>query len=196
MSDKTLKQARGLNSIANPADFRGKGRNKPEPKVKPEPEVIPLKKESHQTPVSANSTVEQQPADVTPLEPKQEKPERNHLAVAEPVPAARPHRAVVPGTKRIRRELSVPIPVADALEATRINPADIVMAAYRKHSDDIYAGNKGRMVSRGRKRLRLSISDKEFDQITRLGEARGWNKSEVVAVLLAAELITESSLDV
>ncbi|MEM9565021.1 MAG: hypothetical protein AAGA93_20525 [Actinomycetota bacterium] len=107
-------------------------------------------------------------------------------------PPPTPHRAVVPGVRRKRRELSVPIPVAEAVAATGINPADLVMSAYRKHGDAIYAGSGGRMVSRGRQRLRLSISDTEFDKITRLGESRGWNRSETVAVLLTVELLDET----
>jgi hypothetical protein len=101
---------------------------------------------------------------------------------------ATPHRAVVPGLRRKRRELSIPVPLAEQLAATGINPADIVMSAYRTHADAIYAGSGGRPVSRGRERLRLSISDSEFDKLTRLGEARGWNRSETVAVLLSMAL--------
>ncbi len=161
MSDQTLGRARGLNSIADPADFkgsrgrRGRGATEPEPPAEaPQPEPEPVVVEAEAAP---------------------------------PVP----HRAVVPGIRRKRRELSVPIPVADAVTATGINPADVVMSAYRKHGDAIYAGGGGRMVARGRQRLRLSISDAEFDKITRLGEARGWNRSETVAVLLTMELLTE-----
>lgn len=157
MSDGTLGRARGLNSIADPAQFKGsKGR-------------------TTRTPVPAAAP----PPEVPAPEP----------AADEPV-AATPHRAVVPGVRRKRRELSVPIPVAEAVEATGINPADVVMSAYRKHGDAIYAGAGGRMMSRGRQRLRLSISDAEFDKITRLGTARGWNRSETVAVLLTVELLS------
>ncbi len=156
MTDGTLGRARGLNSIADPAQFKGsRGR-------------------TTRTPV---------PAAAPPPEPPAPEP-----AAEEPAPAT-PHRAVVPGIRRKRRELSVPIPVAEAVEATGINPADVVMSAYRKHGDAIYAGSGGRMMARGRQRLRLSISDAEFDKITRLGEARGWNRSETVAVLLTVELL-------
>jgi hypothetical protein len=75
------------------------------------------------------------------------------------------------------------------LAATGINPADVVMSAYRSHADAIFAGAGGRLVSKGRQRLRLSISDSEFDKLSRLGEARGWNRSETVAVLLTLELL-------
>ena len=68
------------------------------------------------------------------------------------------------------------------------------MAGYRRHSEAIYAGYGGRMMARGRTRLRLSIADSEFEQITRLGEARGWNRSETVAVILALELLTPGTL--
>ena len=44
------------------------------------------------------------------------------------------------------------------------------------------------MMARGRTRLRLSISDEEFEELTRLGQARGWNRSETVSVILALEL--------
>ncbi len=85
------------------------------------------------------------------------------------------------------------MPVAEALAATGINPADVVMSAYRTHGDAIFAGAGGRLVSRGRQRLRLSISDSEFDKLTRLGEARGWNRSETVAVLLTMELLQSTT---
>lgn len=165
VSDKTLGRARGLNSIADPSDFKGsRGRRaKAEPVAEPDP--------APEQPVRETVTA-------TPPPPR-----------AEPVPTPTPHRAVVPGVQRKRRELSVPIPVADAVDATGINAADLVMRAYRKHGDAIYAGSGGRMVSRGRRRLRLSISDAEFDKLTRLGEARGWNRSETVGVLLAVELL-------
>ena len=107
------------------------------------------------------------------------------------MPRSAPHRAVSPGSNRKRRELSVPHVLADALERTGINPADVVMAAYRRHSNAIYAGEGGRMVAKGRTRLRLSISDTEFEQLTRLGQARGWNRSETVSVLLAMELLAQ-----
>ena len=161
MSDGTLGRARGLNSIADPAEFKGsRGR-------------------SSRTPLPAAA-------------PPPERPSGDTETQSEPAPVT-PHRAVVPGLKRKRRELSVPIPVAEAVEATGINPADVVMSAYRKHSDAIFAGSGGRLMARGRQRLRLSISDAEFDKITRLGEARGWNRSETVAVLLTVELLGDEA---
>jgi|GEM_PF-5206303 len=165
MAEKTLKKARGLNSIADPSKFRGSNgrRSAPVPE-----EVLPEVVEKNE--VEIDLRVEQKIEDI-------------------PKPVVTPHRAVQPGTKRVRRELSIPILIADKLEETGINPADIVMQAYRKYSDNIFEGQKGRMVSKGRKRLRISISDKEFEQITRLGQARGWNRSETVSVLLAAELV-------
>lgn len=172
MSDGTLGRARGLNSIADPSDFKGsRGRRaRPEPEPEAEPTVGDLTREpSDEGARVAGVTDQTEPEERTPT----------------------PHRAVVPGVRRKRRELSVPIPVAEAVTATGINPADVVMSAYRKHGDAIYAGAGGRMVSRGRERLRLSISDTEFDKITRLGEVRGWNRSETVAVLLTIELLTE-----
>lgn len=174
MSEKTLGKARGLNSIADPSDFkgsRGRRRDRQEPAAPPPPRPQDLAETASPTDV-AREPVTQEPA-----APK----------------SAVPHRAVVPGLQRKRRELSIPVPVAEALAATGINPADVVMSAYRTHSDDIFSGAGGRMLSRGRQRLRLSISDAEFDKITRLGEARGWNRSETVAVLLTLELLEETT---
>lgn len=163
MSEKTLGNARGLNSIADPKQFKGSsGRTKlasPPPNDEPKPELAAASAPAGDTPAAA------------------------------PRPAPIPHRAVVPGVHRKRRELSIPHQVADVLEATGINPADVVMSGYRNHSDSIYAGAGGRMMAKGRTRLRLSISDTEFEQITRLGLARGWNRSETVSVILALELL-------
>lgn len=170
MSDKTLGRARGLNSIADPSDFkgaRGRGRSTPS-----ESEVA--------ADGAAGADRLSSPASST-ADPAVETP-------------ATPHRAVVPGVQRTRRELSVPIPIAEAVDKTGINPADVVMSAYRKHGDAVYAGTGGRLVSRGRRRLRLSISDAEFDKLTRLGQTRGWNRSETVAVLLALELLPSETI--
>jgi hypothetical protein len=166
MSDGTLGRARGLNKIADPSEFRGSRGRAGRAPATPEPVTPPA-------------------------------PEPPPAAVAEPAhaPQAVPHRAVVPGVQRKRRELSVPIPVAEAVAATGINPADLVMSAYRRHGDAIYAGAGGRMMARGRERLRVSISDTEFDKLTRLGESRGWNRSETVAVLLTLELLGEPTAD-
>ncbi len=174
MSERTLGKARGLNSIADPADFKGSRGRRDTPVDEPEAPPPPRPQDRS---VATSETAEVG-VDTDPVE----------------VPAARrlpptPHRAVVPGVRRKRRELSIPVPVADALAATGINPADIVMSAYRTHGDAVFAGAGGRLVSRGRERLRLSISDAEFDKISRLGEARGWNRSETVAVLLTMELL-------
>jgi len=161
VSEQTLGKARGLNSIADPADFKGRrGRR------------------------------ERKAAEETSSPPPPRVEDLQEPAAAEPAAPATPHRAVVPGIQRKRRELSIPLPVAEALDSTGINPADVVMSAYRTHGDAIYSGAGGRLVSRGRQRLRLSISDTEFDKLTRLGEARGWNRSETVAVLLTMELLS------
>ncbi len=172
MSDRTLGRARGLNTIADPAQFKGT-RGRPGGREGP-PEIEPT-----------DPVVDHPPA-VTPETPA---PEPRSAATETPAP----HRAVVPGVQRKRRELSVPIPVAEAVEATGINAADLVMRAYRNHGDAVFAGAGGRMVSRGRQRLRLSISDAEFDRLTRLGANRGWNRSETVAVLLTLELLGEAA---
>jgi len=217
MSDKTLGNARGLNSIANPKDFKGtKGRfgrqstreSPPEPVLErrlPEPprepqiratpederrpgELPPRERpHTHEPPTSDRRPENPSgPNPNTDPDPRSSRSGSTRQAVAQ---QALPHRAARPGVQRTRRELSVPHQIADAVEASGINAADIVMAGYRRHSDDIYTGAGGRMAARGRRRLRLSISDQEFDQITRLGQARGWNRSETVSVILAMELM-------
>ncbi len=178
MSERTLGKARGLNSIADPSEFkgsRGRRRTKAEPEPTPPPPPRPEDHASSESDVPNNTSSAPTSAPALPQAPEGE--------------TSTPHRAVVPGVRRKRRELSVPLPVAEALAKTGINPADVVMSAYRTHADAIFAGKGGRLMSRGRERLRLSISDSEFDKITRLGEARGWNRSETVAVLLTMELM-------
>jgi len=173
MSDKTLGRARGLNSIADPSDFKGtRGRRR-------------SARSDDGDADQDRGARERRAADGESAPPD-----------ADPVfePPTTPHRAVVPGVQRTRRELSVPIPIAEAVDKTGINPADVVMSAYRKHGDAVYAGTGGRLVSRGRRRLRLSISDGEFDKLTRLGQARGWNRSETVAVLLALDLLPSETI--
>ncbi len=169
MSDKTLGKARGLNSIADPSAFRGTaGRRRREP-----------------TPTDPSTA---------PVEPEEPAPE-----AANPVESPKPSRPKpttrvdqTKDTRRKRRELSVPHDISEALENTAINPADIVMSAYRRHGDAIYAGAGGRPVSKGRSRLRLSLTDADFDKVIRLGEGRGWNRSETVAVLVAFELMPDT----
>ncbi|MGI9594896.1 MAG: hypothetical protein ACR2QK_01975, partial [Acidimicrobiales bacterium] len=123
MSERTLGKARGLNSIADPSDFKGsRGRREQVPAEPPPP---PPRLEDLTEPAAAETQTESAPAEAAP---------------------ATPHRAVVPGVQRKRRELSIPVPVADALANTGINPADVVMSAYRTHSDAIFAGAGGRLV--------------------------------------------------
>ncbi|MEM9131385.1 MAG: hypothetical protein AAGA59_01175 [Actinomycetota bacterium] len=232
MSDKTLGNARGLNSIADPKQFKGSAgraklaRRRDEPESPPPPpsaEAAPTAPPASAPGEAASPVARRAPAAEPPANPadapEDAAPARTRAgrkasprakakvatapssaALPDPAPAAAvaaptdsaprsaPHRAVQPGVQRKRRELSIPHPVAEALEATGINPADVVMAGYRNHGDAIYAGAGGRMAARGRTRLRLSISDTEFEQITRLGLARGWNRSETVSVILALEL--------
>lgn len=194
MSERTLGKARGLNSIADPSDFKGsRGRRSRKDEAEAEATPPPPRVEDQRVPASPQA--EPTPAPATT--PEASAPAAASTATVAPAateqPAAvTPHRAVVPGVRRKRRELSVPLPVADAVNATGINPADVVMSAYRRHADSIFAGQGGRLVSRGRERLRLSISDSEFDKITRLGESRGWNRSETVSVLLTLELLQAS----
>jgi hypothetical protein len=171
MSDKTLGKVRGLNSIADPSDFKGAGGRRRRGR-------------------DGRSVNDDSSLDGT----RHEGATTADGSGAEPSGNSAPYRAVVPGVQRTRRELSVPIPIAEAVDKTGINPADVVMSAYRKHGDAVYTGSGGRLVSRGRRRLRLSISDAEFDKLTRLGQARGWNRSETVAVLLALELLPSETL--
>lgn len=182
MTDKTLANARGLNSIADPRSFKGSSgrarirtRNEPEP-LQPVVEPPPPPGADQRRPGAEPGP---QPSTQPSTQPTE--------------PSPTPHRAVAPGVQRRRRELSVPHQIADAVDRTGINAADIVMAGYRRHVDAIYAGTGGRMAARGRRRLRLSISDSEFDQLTRLGQARGWNRSETVSVILAMELMPEAA---
>lgn len=227
MSDKTtLGKARGLNSIADPKQFKGSAgraklaRPKDEPDTAPAPPPPPVADTPPQpAPPTARRAPADEPAPAPPppdaessaVAPTRKRAARKAPAKERTAPADRatatttttpaasstpsatelrtaPHRAVQPGVQRKRRELSIPHPVAEALEATGINPADVVMAGYRNHGDAIYAGAGGRLAARGRTRLRLSISDTEFEQITRLGLARGWNRSETVSVILTMEL--------
>jgi hypothetical protein len=167
MSEKTLGKARGLNSIADPSDFKGTSGRRGRGRGNETPRSEPIEAPTTETVTTDETGDSAQTA---------------------------PHRAVMPGVQRTRRELSVPVPIAEAVEKTGINPADVVMSAYRKHGDAVYAGSGGRLVSRGRRRLRLSISDAEFDKLTRLGQTRGWNRSETVAVLLALELLPAETL--
>ncbi|MCP3989850.1 MAG: hypothetical protein GY724_12300 [Actinomycetia bacterium] len=203
MSD--LSKARGLNSIADPRKFKGSaGRGRPGGRPTP-PESAPPEFDSPEPHERSRSDERDEPrppidrGERTDQAERAEHTERYESTdVADrsgptdrPKPAPRtatPHRAVTPGIQRKRRELSIPHSLAQSLDATGINPADVVMKGYRKHSDAIYAGEGGRMMAKGRTRLRLSISDTEFDQITRLGLARGWNRSETVSVILALEL--------
>ena len=76
------------------------------------------------------------PPPETPGQAEQARTSADAGVEAAPPPPV-PHRAVVPGLQRKRRELSVPIPVADAVTSTGINPADVVMSAYRRHGDAI-----------------------------------------------------------
>lgn len=177
MSEKTLGKAKGLNSIADPSDFKGtrgsgRGRDKqadvPRTPSSPVSTQSPPDRTSGIPALSPLSTLERPGGDAT--DPPED-----------------------PALRRKRRELSIPLPVSQALAETGINPADVVMSAYRTFADKIYAGAGGRLLSRGRERLRLSISDGDFDKITRLGQNRGWNRSETVAVLLTLELLGDES---
>lgn len=194
MSDRTLGKARGLNSIADPSDFKGSRGRRTRPGGPDGPT------ETHPTTGSDRQPIERTvpgPGGAAGDHTAGDHAAGHHAAGDQKASVGDRRRSGQsddggdPRTRRKRRELSIPVPVADALTDTGINPADVVMTAYRKFADSIYAGTGGRLVSRGRERLRLSISDGEFDKITRLGQARGWNRSETVAVLLTMELLDD-----
>lgn len=218
MSKPTLGRARGLNSIADPSDFKG-SRGRPTADDSRQVGSDSDRRDQRDDGRAADSrsrtvdTGDRDPDDrrggvaiagnngedssggdrndreaafdsasaTTPL-PRGGKAARSGSGRAEKSPG-----------HRTRRELSVPIPVSEAVEETGINPADVVMSAYRRHGDAIYTGSGGRLVSKGRRRLRLSLTDGDYDKITRLGDARGWNRSETVAVLLAMELLDDDA---
>ncbi len=209
MSKQNLGKARGLNSIANPSEFRGKSARPPR-KARRTPEDSP--ENTQENPEQTSKTPEQvvegdidlqdnrSTGDAPEAPPQVSGADQTASTVAtEPptdtevgAPPKRRGRPPVTGQRRIRRELSVPVAVADAVEQTGINPADLVMNAYRRHSDDVYTGDGARLAARGRKRLRISLSDGDFDKISRLGEARNWNRSETVSVLLSLDLLPEA----
>lgn len=202
MSKPTLGRARGLNSIADPSDFKGTRGRFP---LDHEPENDDPARDGDRgngiddrSPDGGeqDSAADRKSGTVSARHGARRVDSRaNHSPTSASTdfdsPRGRRSRPDSAAGHRTRRELSVPIPVSDAVEATGINPADVVMGAYRKHSDAVYTGTGGRLVSRGRRRLRLSLTDGDYDKITRLGDARGWNRSETVAVLLAMELLDD-----
>jgi len=205
MTKKDLAKARGLNSLADPSSFKGS------------PGRARLTKVADPEPTNPPPMVERQPNEPTrlPADPTPPSPPLGSPPISHGVTALDDHRPIetAPPTpapnssnngRRKRRELSVPLELAEAVERTGVNPADVVLAGLRHYGDSIYAGKGARMAARGRKRLRISVSDSEFDQITRLGEYRGWNRSETVGVILSMELfgrltyptpLTENSTD-
>ncbi len=204
MSKPTLGRARGLNSIADPSDFKGsKGR----PAVDRGRDREESARDDDRGGDGDRSHADTERAGDAPGdESRNGFGRQGHSGADSPTDHSPPSdsaestsrrgrrsRPEATGGQRTRRELSVPIPVSDAVEATGINPADVVMSAYRRHSDAIYTGSGGRLMSRGRRRLRLSLTDGDYDKITRLGDARGWNRSETVAVLLAMELLDDQA---
>ena len=89
---------------------------------------------------------------------------------------------------RIQKEVSIPIPTYERLEQVGYNITDLLKRAYGNHADEVRAGDFLRGVSRGRRRVRLSMSPQDYQKLEKLGRGRGWNRSETVAVLLDAEL--------
>ena len=197
--DKTLGKVRGLNSIADPADFKGSsGRRNRRAKTASQTRDT-ADRADNPADGDAGAADEATEQTATTASTNGAAPPSNNTGDTDGGHtngdgSGAPYRAIVPGVQRTRRELSVPIPIAEAVEKTGINPADVVMSAYRKHSDAVFTGAGGRLMARGRRRLRLSISDAEFDKLTRLGQHRGWNRSETVAVLLALELLPSETL--
>jgi len=209
MSEKNLSKARGLNSIADPKSFKGSaGRSRvaEPPPVEPEPvrdfdrSTTPGLEPDHTTAARHSVDGYRERADTRDSRPADA---QQHVAVDGAAPSRSSNadlsRSPSPGGQRSpgaegpviqrkRRELSIPLELAEAVERTGVNPADVVMAGLRTYADTIYAGKGARMMAKGRKRLRISISDNAFDQITRLGKTRGWNRSETVSVILSMEL--------
>ncbi len=181
MSEKTLKGARGLNSIADPASFRGATRRSERSSKAAD--------ESSSKPAPVVDLVEAKVA--SPIGNTQEMGTR----AGERKQAASNHEALksapsstVSQPQRSRRELTVPYKIHDLLEATMQNATDVVMRAVRNHGEEIMAGDYARGIDKGRKRLRITMSDEQFAKIAKIGRSRGWNQSETVAVLLFAEL--------
>ncbi|MFV0525357.1 MAG: hypothetical protein ACK5RL_12775 [Acidimicrobiales bacterium] len=199
-NQKNLGNARGLNSIADPRSFKGTSGRARRRTNGPAPEVDHDHDQDHDLPAAEPPAPEPRRGGTDAPEPSELRLPTRNPNRREPAEAAGAgHAARLPATgralgglSRTRRELSVPHQIADAVDKIGINPADLVMAAYRRHGDAIYAGVGGRMVVRGRRRLRLTISDSDFDQITRLGRSRGWNRSETVSVILAMELMPDA----
>ena len=175
MSDKTLVGARGLNSIADPSSFRGATARSAKPATEEEPEIIEK---------PARAKVDAVESETVSTEQRPQTSKKTRTAPK----ASQPNSSTEGTTDRKRRELSIPLPIHELVTETRQNPTDIVMRALRNFSEEIAAGDFARGVHRGRKRLRLSVTDKEFQAITKLGNTRGWNRSETVAVLIEAEL--------
>jgi len=210
MSEKNLSKARGLNSIADPKSFKGSaGRSRlaevPPPQAERSPDTdrddanrsfeaerspdhesnFDRHSNERGTTLPGTDTTRQHPGhDPHGIDNSQPSDSRQTGTSAPERPGVKP----IPVVQRKRRELSIPLELADAVERTGVNPADVVMAGLRRYADTIYAGKGARMMAKGRRRLRISISDNEFDQITRLGKTRGWNRSETVSVILSMEL--------
>lgn len=185
---RNLGKARGLNSIADPSEFKGKAGRPPK---KPQDKPSESPENTQENLESAPETPESTPVDEIDL--RDAATSEDPVGPSEAPAKKRRGRPPATGSRRIRRELSVPVVVADAVEQTGMNPADLVMNAYRRHSDGVYTGEGARLAARGRKRLRISLSDGDLDKITRLGEARNWNRSETVSVLLALDLLVADS---
>ncbi len=215
MSKQDLGKARGLNSIADPSEFRGRSARPPRKtrsKPKEDPEDTHLNPDqARKTPPGREESAQTGEIDLrddTPESTESGSPTSNPQGLRPPgkgaqsgdpsgdhesKPKRRRGRPPATGNRRIRRELSVPTVIAEAVEKTGINPADLVMNAYRRHSDDVYTGGGARLAARGRRRLRISLSDGDLDKISRLGEVRNWNRSETVSVLLSLDLLADNT---
>ena len=89
---------------------------------------------------------------------------------------------------RVQKEMSIPLPVHEAVEATGYNVTDLLRRAYRNHAEAVRAGEYLRGMHRGRKRIRLSMAPEDYARLDKLARSRGWNRSETVTILLEAEL--------
>lgn len=214
MSDKNLAKARGLNSIADPSSFRGtSARRKPK---EPKPEVTEAPKDDSPKAKSTEelekkffgSGVDSKRSVALPapkkVEERRSKDESENVidltadsAKPKEVPpreVAKPKRPAVQAvedSERIQREMSIPIPVHDSLTKTGYNVTDLLRRAYRNYAEEVRAGEYLRGMHRGRRRIRLSMSPDDYAKLEKLGRGRGWNRSEVVTVLLEAELAND-----
>ncbi len=129
--------------------------------------------------------------DLRPAAPKHNAPMPAQAEDEQPRAFRRKEASAVDDSERVQKEMSIPIPVHDSLAQTGYNVTDLLRRAYRNHSEEVRAGEYLRSMHRGRRRVRLSMAPDDYARLDKLGRSRGWNRSEVVTVLLEAELANE-----